>query len=165
MVSRVRRDAALWSLSPVVAPGQRGRGRPRIYGTRRIDLAQRAAQERGWQTGTFSLSGRLVVKRYKTFLPISKPVGGVIRVVLVREVDRWMTFFATAPEPSVAAILEAVVDRSALEQVFHRSQGGSWCRSTVVAPRLGERGCLEPDRFEAHAGGALVLGPAARPVV
>ena len=66
VVSRVRRDAALWSLSPVVAPGQRGRGRPRIYGTRRIDLAQRAAQERGWQTGTFSLSGRLVVKRYKT---------------------------------------------------------------------------------------------------
>src|SRR5262249_56072813 len=48
-----------------------------------------------------------------------KRVGGVIRVVLVREAETWVAYFATDPELSVASILEAVADRSALEQVFH----------------------------------------------
>ena len=76
-------------------------------------------QTRGWQTGLFSLYGRLVVKKYKTFLATYKPVGGVIRVVLVREPDRWVAYFSTDPDLSVASILETVADRSALEQVFH----------------------------------------------
>ena len=80
---------------------------------------RRAAQTRGWQTGLFSLYGRLVVKKYKTFLATYKPVGGVIRVVLVREPDRWVAYFSTDPDLSVASILETVADRSALEQVFH----------------------------------------------
>ena len=89
VISRLRCDAALWSLPPVVDPGQkRGRGRPPKYGKQRIDLAKRAGQTRGWQTGLFPLYGRLVVKKYKTFLATYKPVGGVIRVVLVREPDR-----------------------------------------------------------------------------
>ena len=75
--------------------------------------------DRGWQTGLFSLYGRLVVKKYKTFLATYKPVGGVIRVVLVREPDRWVAYFSTDPDLSVASILETVADRSALEQVFH----------------------------------------------
>jgi hypothetical protein len=119
VVSRLRCDAALWSLPVVVAPERRGRGRPPIYGKERIDLAKRAGQKRGWQTGTFTLYGRPVVKTYKTFLATYKPVGGMIRVVLVREPDRWVAYFATDPELSVAALLEAVADRSALEQVFH----------------------------------------------
>ena len=120
VISRLRCDAALWSLPPVVDPGQkRGRGRPPKYGKDRIDLAKRAAQTRGWQTGMFSLYGRLVVKKYKTFLATYKPVGGVIRVVLVREPDRWVAYFSTDPDLSVASILETVADRSALEQVFH----------------------------------------------
>ena len=107
-------------LPEVVAPGQkRGRGRPPKYGKQRIDLAERAAQKRGWQTGLFSVYGQQVVKRYKTFLATYKPVGGVIRVVLVREVDRWVAYFSTDPDLSVASILETVADRSALEQVFH----------------------------------------------
>ena len=69
--------------------------------------------------GLFSLYGRLVVKKYKTFLATYKPVGGVIRVVLVREPDRWVAYFSTDPDLSVASILETVADRSALEQVFH----------------------------------------------
>ena len=120
VISRLRCDAALWSLPPVVDPGQKkGRGRPPKYGKDRIDLARRAAQTRGWQTGLFSLYGRLVVKKYKTFLATYKPVGGVIRVVLVREPDRWVAYFSTDPDLSVASILETVADRSALEQVFH----------------------------------------------
>ena len=120
VISRLRCDAALWSLPPVVDPGQKkGRGRPPKYGKDRIDLARRAVQTRGWQTGLFSLYGRLVVKKYKTFLATYKPVGGVIRVVLVREPDRWVAYFSTDPDLSVASILETVADRSALEQVFH----------------------------------------------
>ena len=120
VISRLRCDAALWSLPVVVEPGQKkGRGRPPKYGKQRIDLAKRAAQTRGWQTGLFSLYGHLVVKKYKTFLATYKPVGGVICVVLVREVERWVAYFSTDPDLSVAAILEAVADRSALEQVFH----------------------------------------------
>ena len=120
VISRLRCDAALWSLPPVVDPGQKkGRGRPPKYGKGRIDLARRTAKTRGWQTGLFSLYGRLVVKKYKTFLATYKPVGGVIRVVLVREPDRWVAYFSTDPDLSVASILETVADRSALEQVFH----------------------------------------------
>jgi hypothetical protein len=120
VISRLRCDAALWTLPPTVEPGRRkGRGRPPKYGKQRIDLAKRAAHPGGWRSGLFHLYGQLVVKQYKTFLAAYKPVGGVIRVVLVREVDRWVPYFATDPDLSVAAILEAVADRSALEQVFH----------------------------------------------
>jgi hypothetical protein len=118
-VSRLRCDAASWSPPPVIAPGRRGRGRPRISGRARIHLAKRAGQARGWQTDRFRLYGQPVVKTYKTFLATSRPVGGMIRVVLVREPDRWVAYFATDPGLSVAAILRAVADRSALEQAFH----------------------------------------------
>ena len=120
VISRLRCDAALWSLPPAIEPGEKkGRGRPPKYGKHRIHLAGRAAQERGWRTGLVSLYGRREVKRYKTFLATYKPVGGVIRVVLVREPDRWVAYFSTDPGLSAATILEAVADRSALEQVFH----------------------------------------------
>jgi hypothetical protein len=81
----VRRGAALWSLPPVVPPEQRGPGRPRVYGTERVSLAQRAGQRRGWTTEAFTLYGNRVAKRYKTFLAAWKPAGGVIRVVLAAE--------------------------------------------------------------------------------
>ena len=120
VISRLRCDAALWSLPAVLTPGQKkGPGRPREYGKKRIDLAKRAAQAGGWRIGLFHVYGRLEVKKYKTFLATYKPVGGVIRVVLVREPDRWVAYFATDPQLSAASILEAVADRSALEQVFH----------------------------------------------
>ena len=58
--------------------------------------------------------------RYKTFLATYKPAGGVIRVVLVKEDDGdWRAYFCTDAQATVREILEAVADRSALEQVFH----------------------------------------------
>ena len=52
VISRLRCDAALWSLPPVIEPGQKkGRGRPPKYGKDRIDLAQRAAQTRTGRRG------------------------------------------------------------------------------------------------------------------
>ena len=112
-------DAALWSLPLVVDPGQKkGLGRPPKYGKQRIDLANAPRRPRLADRAVLPLR-RLVVKKYKTFLATYKPVGGVIRVVLLREPDRWVAYFSTDPDLSVASILETVADRSALEQVFH----------------------------------------------
>src|SRR5262249_34085456 len=82
-VSRLRRAAALCPLPGVRLPGQRGR--PRVYGEQRIDLAKRAGQRRGWATGSFDLYGEPTTKRYKTFVATWRPAGGAIRVVLVDE--------------------------------------------------------------------------------
>lgn len=116
VVSRLRRDAALWT-----APGPRPphrRGRNRIYGEHRIDLAKRAGQRRGWATGTFTLYGKPTLKRYKTFVATWRPAGGAIRVVLVDEPTGWAAFFATDPSATVADILIAVADRFSLETCF-----------------------------------------------
>lgn len=117
VVSRLRRDAALFDLPP--RPKTRGRGQPRKYGLHRISLAKRAAHRQGWTTADFVLYGRTVTKTFKTFLATWPPAGGVIRVVLVKEAHGWAAFFAVSAPASVAEILEAVADRAALEQAFH----------------------------------------------
>jgi hypothetical protein len=121
VVSRLRKDAALWSLPQEVPAGQRGRGRPRRYGREKISLAKRAGQRRGWQRGVFPLYGQEEVRLYKTFLATYKPASGVIRVVLAKEEkgDAWRAYFCTDAKATVAEILEAVADRSAIEQDFH----------------------------------------------
>ena len=60
-----------------------------------------------------------MTKTYKTFLATWPVVRGMIRVVIVRETDRWESFFSTDPTASVASILECFADRSSIEQVFH----------------------------------------------
>jgi hypothetical protein len=122
VISRLRCDAALFELPPTPNPHQRGRRRK--YGKRRIHLAERAASQRGWKTITCHLYGREETVTYKTFLATWRPVGGVIRVVLVRwrHASGQITttaYLATDPTVSVQDILEAVADRSAIEQVFH----------------------------------------------
>jgi hypothetical protein len=116
VVSRLRRDAALRTVPGPRPPGRRGR--PRVYGVGRIDLAKRAGQRRGWATGTFTLYGKAVVKRYKTFTATWRPAGGAIRVVLVDEPPGWVAFFCTDPAASVADVLGCVADRFALEATF-----------------------------------------------
>ncbi len=116
VVSRLRKDAALWIVPGPRQPGRRGR--PRIYGEQRIDLAKRAGQRRGWSTGVFHLNGEATEKRYKTFLATWRPAGGVIRVVLVDEPTGWVAFFCTDPNVTVAEILGAVADRFSLEIAF-----------------------------------------------
>lgn len=120
VVSRLRKDAALWDVPKAVPPDQRGRGRPRIYGKKKISLAKRARHTKGWHEETFVLYGVEQVKRYKTFLATYKPAGGLIRVVIVKEEDgTWRAYFCTSADATVAEILEAVSDRSSLEQVYH----------------------------------------------
>lgn len=116
--SRLRRDAALWSLPPPVPPGTRGARRK--YGSKRISLAKRAGASRGWQEVECTVYGKKEIKRYKTFLATSRLIGGVIRVVLVKNNDgSWEPFFCTDPQATAVEIVEKFSDRSSIEQVFH----------------------------------------------
>ncbi|RPI59603.1 MAG: transposase [Planctomycetaceae bacterium] len=119
VVSRLRKDAGLRTLPPPRRPGQRGATRK--YGLHKISLAKRAAHRQGWKTIEAVLyGGQRVTKTYKTFLATWPVVGGVIRVVLVREPQgKWDAFFCTDPTTTVRQILECYSDRSAIEQVFH----------------------------------------------
>jgi hypothetical protein len=116
VVSRLRKDAALCSV-PGPRPAGR-RGPTRIYGERRIELAKRAGQRRGWESGTFELYGKKTVKRYKSFEATWRPAGGLIRVVLVQERHDWVAFFCTDPQARVSDILGAVAARFSLETAF-----------------------------------------------
>jgi hypothetical protein len=120
VVSRLRRDAALYDLPTPPPPGRRGRGRPRKYGRHRLSLAKRAGQPGGWSTIDVELYGESQRKTYKTFLATYPPAGGMIRVVLVREDNcEWRAYFCTKADVTVEEILTAVADRSGIEQVFH----------------------------------------------
>ena len=69
VVSRLRKDATLWSVPRPPRPGTpRRRGRPPIYGKQALSLAKRAASRGGWRTERFTLYGKEVAKTYKTFL-------------------------------------------------------------------------------------------------
>lgn len=117
VVGRLRKDAALRDVPPLVKC--RGRGRPRKYGKHKISLAKRAGQTRGWSEIECQIYGKTLTKTYKTFLATYKPAGGVIRVVLVKEDHGWYAFYCTDPTASVREIIEAFADRATIEQDFH----------------------------------------------
>jgi hypothetical protein len=120
IVGRLRKDAALRDLPrPLRRGGRRGRGRPPIYGKNKISLAKRAAHRHGWETAPCTVYGKKVTKLYKTFLATYRPVGGMIRVVIVKEDHDWFPFFSTDPGTTAVEIIEAVADRSTIEQDFH----------------------------------------------
>jgi len=123
-VTRLRCDAHLNDLPRKLKPGQkRGRGRPRIYGAKRIKLSLRAGQGRGWETIEVVMSrGKVKTQEIKTFLATWRVAGGVVRVVLVREEsDRssWRAYVCSDPEATVQEIAQGVADRWGIEQVFH----------------------------------------------
>lgn len=118
VVSRLRKDAALFDLPR--QPKKRGRGRTRKYGTKRMHLARRAAQPLGWATVECFVYGQLVTKTFKTFLATYRPAGGVIRVVIVKEEHGCRQFFfCTDPNVTPREIIEAFADRASIEQDFH----------------------------------------------
>ena len=117
LVSRLRRDAKLFDLPPEPTPKQRGRHR--IYGLNRIDLAKRAAHPDGWTSITYQCCGHKVTRKFKTFLGTTTLTGGVIRVVIVRYDDgKWAPYFCTDATAMARDILETVADRWAIEH-FH----------------------------------------------
>jgi len=120
VIGRLRKDAALRDLPPKLLRGRRrGRGRPRKYGKHKISLAKRAVHREGWELAQCTVYGKTVTKLYKTFLATYRPVGGVIRVVIVLEDQDWYPFFSTDPEATAVEIIEAFADRATIEQDFH----------------------------------------------
>lgn len=83
VVGRLRKDAALHDVPPVVQ--KPGPGRPRTYGINEISLAKRAAHPQGWSEVTCSVNGQEVIKPVKTFLATHETFGGTIRMVISKE--------------------------------------------------------------------------------
>jgi hypothetical protein len=158
VVSRLRKDAALRSVPGPKPPGRRGPAP--TYGDRRIDLAKRAGQRRGWTTEEFTLYGERVTKRYKTFLATWHPAGGLIRVVLVDEPAGWRAYFCTEASASVAEILEAVADRFSLEIAFRDCKEVVGGGPAAGAVRVGERRRVPHLPVDVHAGRGVGVGPA-----
>jgi DDE superfamily endonuclease len=119
VVGRLPKNAALRGLP--VRPPEGQRGRKPIYGKNKVVLKLRAGQLRGWEEVTCRQYGKQQTKLVKTFLATWRPAGGLIRVVLVQEEgqdDNWRAYFCTKPDATVEEILEAVADRTAIEQTF-----------------------------------------------
>ena len=120
VIGRLRKDAALRDLPRKLRCGRRrGPGRPPKYGKNKISLAKRAAHRDGWQVAQCTVYGQTVSKLYKTFPATYRPVGGVIRVVIVPEDHDWYPFFSTDPNATSVEIIEAFADRATIEQDFH----------------------------------------------
>lgn len=117
VVSRLRKDAALYDLPPERKPRQPGR--PPKYGDK-ISLKKRAAHPEGWQSITYNCRGVEVTRQFKTFLAQSRLTKGPIRVVIVRFEDGgWIPYFCTDASAEVRDILEVAAARWALEEHFH----------------------------------------------
>jgi len=124
VVSRLRKDAALFDLPPAK---RGGRGRPRKYGTRKFSLSRRGSHRQGWTQTRMVLYGIEQTVTFKTFLATNRPAGGTIRVVIVKRSAElfadcptgWVAFFCTDTSVPVETIIESVADRSSIEQNFH----------------------------------------------
>jgi Transposase DDE domain len=121
VVARLRRNADLYDLPPKRKPGEpRGPGRPPTHGQNSISLAKRAGHQQGWQTVRVrTTAGHVVTKTVKSFLATWHPAGGQVRIVILKEADgQWRASLCTDPEASVEAIVQAILDRWAIEQNF-----------------------------------------------
>jgi hypothetical protein len=142
VLSRLRKDAALWSVPVPVPRHKRGRGRPPTYGKRRISLAKRAGQKRGWQQVRCVQYGKEVIKSIKTFTATGRPAGGLIRVVLVKEENDWLPLFCVDAQASVVEILEAAADRGAIEQTFKEAKQVWGAGQQQVRNAFSSEGCF-----------------------
>lgn len=88
VLSRLRSNSCLYDLpSPPIA-GKRGR--PRKYGKNKINLAQQAKCDDGWETLEYMSRGQKAKRQVKSFLATTKIATGPIRVVIVRyDQDQW----------------------------------------------------------------------------
>jgi hypothetical protein len=117
IISRLRSDAALYTV--VKSVKKRKRGRPRKYG-QRIRLGQKVADKSGWFSVKVTLYGREETKRVKMFKAMYRPAGCLVLVLIVRQdKDKWRAFMCSNLSVAAEQILEAVADRFAIEQNFH----------------------------------------------
>ena len=117
VVSRLRKDAALWSL-PLPKPSSQP-GPQATYGKERISLAgarpARNAAGNKWKGVQY---GQRRPRRSRRSRRRGGLAGGSIRVVLVQEEGGWLPFFCVDPAATPEEMLEAMADRNAEEQTF-----------------------------------------------
>jgi hypothetical protein len=117
LVSRLRSDAALYA--PVMPVKKRKRGRPRKYG-QRIYLRNKVMEKAGWFSVDVTIYGRKETKWVKMFKATYRPAGGTVLALIVREdTDNWRAFMCSDLSATAEQIIEALADRSAIEQNFH----------------------------------------------
>ncbi len=117
IITRLRKDAALHALPKKL--NKRKRGRPRKYG-KRIYLQNEMTKKKGWFSINVTLYGQQQTKQVKMFKATYRPVGGEVLVLIVREdKNSWRAFMCTNISTTGQEVLEAVTDRSAIEQNFH----------------------------------------------
>jgi hypothetical protein len=122
VISRLRPNAALWTLPPPRRPGQRGRTRRR--GERLPTPAAMAAARQHWHRLTVTIYGRQVPPTVCrcTALWYTALRDQPIRIVIVRDPQGKRnddSFFCTDLTASAQFILEAYAKRWCLEVMFH----------------------------------------------
>ena len=116
IITRLRKDAALYALPKPVK--KRRPGRPRKYG-KRIYLCNKASEKRGWFKVMVTVYGRQETKQVKLFKATYRPAGGQVLVLMVREaIDSWRAYLCTNLSATAEQILQAISDRMAIEQNF-----------------------------------------------
>jgi hypothetical protein len=116
-ITRLRRDAALFSIPP--KPTKPGRGRPRVYGDK-IDLKSMVASNDDWQFVECRQYGKIVKKQVKEFVATSRLTRGKpIKVILVKEDEKtWVPLISTDAMMSAKEILESYAVRFGIEEMF-----------------------------------------------
>jgi hypothetical protein len=120
LVSRIRRDAAIYALPPARRPGQRGR--PRLKGKRLPSPRQLAARrKKGWQTITLLRQGRRVQREILGITCLWYHVCrcAAIRLVIVRDPTGRQKddfFFCTNADVPDEEIVQRYVDRWGVEE-------------------------------------------------
>ena len=157
VVSRLRKDAALWTVPGPRVAGRRGR--PRIYGENRIELAKRAGQRRGWTTEVFELYGKPAKKRYKTFVATWRPAGGTDPCRAGGRAGRVGGLLLHRPECDRGR--DPRDGRRSVRAGDHvpRLQGDRRGRPAAGAVRVGKHRCIPHLPLDVHDDRGVGLGP------
>ncbi|MGQ9687154.1 MAG: IS701 family transposase, partial [Thiobacillaceae bacterium] len=142
LVSRIRRDAAIYALPPTRRPGQRGRSRTK---GRRLPTPRQIAARRskGWKTVTLQRQGRQVQRQTLGITCLWYHVcrAAPIRLVIVRDPSGKQEddfFFCTDASVPDGQIVQRYYDRWGVEECileskqqmgFETTRG--WCSKTV----------------------------------
>ena len=117
---------------------------------------------KGGRLAKCTVYGKTVTKLYKTFLATYRPIGGVIRVVIVLEDHDWYPFFSTDPNATAVEIIEAFADRATIEQDFHDVKEVWGAGQQQVRNIWTQLGGLSFESLDAYVGGTVVLEPSSR---
>jgi hypothetical protein len=126
LVSRIRRDAALYSLPPAKRKGKKGR--PCKKGRRLKSPQDKAnAVVKGWETHEVDMYGEIVVRQIYTYNALWYEVcpDRLVKIVIVRDPegkDDDEFFFSTDLDMSGVDIVHCYTGRWAIEVVFRETK-------------------------------------------